>query len=164
MFKNEKIVVLKTNMCGKKWNLEKYERRNENSSTVYGYFINEPLCTVSNIWFCLLGIARLYEIQYLHTGYCLMILAGICSAYHHATTPRWTIIIDWTPISMSIFWILYNNILITASASTYIKIISAFLFLFEDHFIQKIPVPWCHAFWHILAAWSIDSLYFESLL
>lgn len=138
--------------------LKQFRRRPEEPA----FGCNEPLCTISNIWFILLGLSRLHEIGEFHGGYVLMVFVGICSATHHATVNEWTIILDWIPIYLSIQWIFICDILYYATVGTWIKMITALLFLAEDHLIQRIPVPYGHAFWHILAAWSIDSLYCDS--
>lgn len=140
--------------------INKYERRHETP----GFGLYEPLCTASNIWFIVLGSSRLIELEEFHLGYFLMVLAGVCSAFHHATPEKWTIVIDWIPISISILWILSNGILHFATMTTWIKIVSALLFLFEDHVLKLIPVPYGHSFWHILAAWSIDGLYYDEIM
>lgn len=128
-----------------------------------GSLLAEPMCTLSNLWFVLLGLTRLWMIGEWHTGYVLLVAAGFCSAYHHATYPRWTIVIDWVPISLSLAYVWYGGVLWAATLATWLKIISALAFLVEDHVTKLLPVPWAHTIWHILASWAVDDLYWDKL-
>ena len=49
-------------------------------------------------------------------------------------------------------------ILATAAPATLFITAMAFLCLLADHVWTPIPVPWGHAFWHVLAAIAFDAL------
>ena len=123
--------------------------------------------TLSNFPFIVIGLLRLYNYdaltefpsEPLEKLYWMMVAAGIGSAIHHATVPSWTIVIDWVPILASSGYCLYLGVLPFISCTTWFKIGLSFLVLFDDHIITRIPVPWGHVMWHVLAAFSVDSIY-----
>eukprot|EP01006_Ploeotia_vitrea_P002212 TRINITY_DN106766_c0_g1_i1.p2 TRINITY_DN106766_c0_g1~~TRINITY_DN106766_c0_g1_i1.p2 ORF type:complete len:191 (+),score=42.06 TRINITY_DN106766_c0_g1_i1:3-575(+) len=163
--------------------LHEWERVPERYWT-HSSWIAEWWCTVSNVMFVCLGLARLREIGQLgedatvsgdnggfsaqlhavHRAnavllYRLFVLAGFCSAVHHATVPKWTIVIDWVPISISSLLSLYLGVLPCVTLATAFQLVLAFGLLFNDHVYKTVPVPWGHSFWHILAAIAVDSMY-----
>jgi len=144
------MLVLKLNMS--------YKRKLEPFFQISSY-VAEFWNTISNAPFIIIGLLRLMEGTDLETEYKLMVLAGIASAIHHATTPRWTILIDWAPIAWSCFHILRSNYLLYLSPTAIFEILLAFFILVTDHVYTYIPVPWGHVFWHIVAALSIDCAY-----
>jgi hypothetical protein len=122
--------------------------------------------TLSNLPFVVLGVLRLVEGQQpeLQYAYQLMILAGIASAIHHATTPKWTIVIDWIPIVLSMVHIWTMGYYGFISWATYFKFTLALVVLVTDHIWTLVPVPWGHVMWHLLAAYSIDDLYQDVII
>jgi len=117
---------------------------------------------MSNLPLVMFGASRLASEDMpspLPTFYTLMVLAGVCSFIHHATTPKWTIVIDWLPIASSILLGLYHEIVYCVSLTTCLKCLLAFASLIVDHHFVLMGVPWGHAVWHILAAYSLDSVY-----
>lgn len=92
-----------------------------------------------------------------------MVMAGVCSAYHHATDGDHTLIIDWFPISISIALCLWWGILWQASGAALTLCTLSMCWLFVDHLGPVIPLPWGHVIWHILAATSTDALYMSVL-
>jgi len=140
---------------------QKYERKLEKFYQVSGY-IAEFWNTISNLPFIVIGLLRLSqtssnEVEIL---YILYVFAGIASAIHHATPWKWTILIDWIPISLSGLLILYHYQMFSYFTSvTLFKLSLAFFVLITDHVYTKIPVPWGHVCWHLLASLAIDSAY-----
>lgn len=137
---------------------KQYERKLEKSYAISAY-IAEFWNTVSNLPFIIIGLLRLYEGTELSQLYFLMILAGICSGIHHATTPRWTIVVDWTPIFMSFLYIFYQGLYTYLSYTAIFQVILALFILVTDHIITYIPVPWGHVMWHIVASLAVDCSY-----
>lgn len=152
--------------------MNKYIRRIE-PFYQYSNYIAEYYNTWSNILFVCFGLVRLYfaaedischySLRYnldllskMETLYIWFIIAGICSAIHHATTPRWTIIIDYFPIIVSILLVVKWQLYWMISLYTWMKIGISFAMLLNDHVWQTIPVPWGHCFWHFLIAISVD--------
>ena len=137
-----------------------YERKLEPFHT-HTQWIAEFWNTMSNLPFILIGIVRLetqlVNFRPLYLQYQFMIFAGICSAIHHATTQKWTIIIDWIPIVSSI--LLNLNYLSYAELPEILILLMAFFWLLTDHVVTPMPVPWGHVVWHIMAAYSIDTFY-----
>lgn len=81
--------------------LGRFERRLELPFGAIVPWIAEFYNTVSNAPFVLLSLLRLLEGDNspdIHHAYILLALVGIGSGIHHATTPKWTIVIDWIPI------------------------------------------------------------------
>lgn len=119
--------------------------------------------TISNLGFIILGMIRIYEYGW-SAEYALFTLAGICSGIHHATTQRWTIILDWIPIMWSLMIIINNHYLWLISLGTWFQILCALFILIDDHIMQTMHVPWGHVMWHVLASFAIDSMYQEVLV
>lgn len=149
----------------------KFERKLEPFFQVTPW-IAEFWNTLSNLLFIIIGLARLYElseievwpmeevgINQLKLAYGLYTICGIASAIHHATTPRWTIVIDWMPIAISIGLNLYFGFLWSVGFASVFKVLLALSVLFSDHICTPINVPWGHCMWHLLAALAIDSCY-----
>ena len=86
-----------------------------------------------------------------------MIFTGICSAIHHATTQKWTLVIDWIPIAGSI--LLNLNYLSFMGLPEALILLMALIWLLTDHVVTPMPPPWGHVVWHIMAAYSIDIFY-----
>ena len=138
-----------------------YARKLEPCYTVSPY-IAEFWNTVSNIPFILIALTRLYEGTDLVELYILMALAGVASGIHHAAAPmykKYTIILDWAPIAVSIVMLLSNHCLCEVSLTALLELTLAFIVLMVDHICTIMPVPWGHVMWHLLAAFSIDSAY-----
>lgn len=142
-----------------------YERKLEQFHT-HTPWIAEFWNTVSNLPFILIGIIRLetqskdpkwFNSCPLQLQYQLMIFTGICSAIHHATTQKWTIIVDWIPIAFSI--LLNLNYLSYAELPEILILLVALIWLLIDHVVTPMPVPWGHVVWHIMAAYSVDAFY-----
>lgn len=135
-----------------------YERRLEPFFQISNY-IAEFWNTISNIPFIMIGLLRLYEGTVLPEFYITMVFIGIGSGIHHATTPKWTVIIDWIPILISLCMIYYYNMIYIISFAVWFEIILAGLILYADHIHHLMPVPWGHVCWHLLASFAIDSAY-----
>lgn len=139
---------------------KRYERRLETAYQVTPY-IAEFWNTVSNAPLSVIGLLRLIENRGgdpdIQVAYFLMILMGICSAIHHATTPRWTIVIDWIPIASMMIWSVITWNLALISPAVIAEIVLALAVLYSDHLLKIIPVPWGHVMWHLLAALSVDA-------
>jgi hypothetical protein len=148
------------NMCERK-----HEQHYSNNKYICEYYN-----TISNLIFIILGIIRLCQTNVQNFNeifnlYLLFILAGICSGFHHMFNFKWTIIIDWIPITLSIIYLLVNHQLISLiNYASWFKLILAFSILFIDNMTRLIHVPWGHVFWHILAGLSIDSVYNDILI
>ena len=140
--------------------LAQYERKLEPFFTVTPW-IAEFFNTISNLPFILIGLFRLYEgVEFTWFLYAFMILIGICSGVHHATTPKWTIVIDWVPIVISMGTFCYFDMWPLVSYTSLLQWNIALLLLFVDHFWTIMPVPWGHVCWHLVAALAMDSIYF----
>jgi dihydroceramidase len=137
-----------------------FERQREEFYQVVPY-IAEFWNTVSNLPFILIGLYRLKNGTSLGLLYVLYALAGVCSGIHHATTPKWTIIIDWIPIASTIVIVLHYGMWRFLSMNSVGKLSIALTALVLDHVWTPLPVPWGHVLWHLLAAWSIDAAYQE---
>lgn len=139
----------------------------------YTLYIVEFWNTFSNLPFIVFGLFRLYELATgnkenpaLMFAYCFMVAAGFASAIHHGVDihyKKWTILLDWIPIALSIFLIHSQNYLSILSFLSWIKILIAISILLVDHLYRLVPVPWGHVFWHIIAAFAIDSAYQDVL-
>ena len=163
-------------MCGSCIREDGYERPLE--EPLFGVFpcIAEFWNTVSNAPFVVIGSLRLilYHVmmsQVMQILYGLYICAGVLSAFHHASAPRWrkrTIILDWLPILVSIVILIATEDGRTTLAHTmvvsWVKFAIAICILISDHLCLPIPPPWGHSFWHVLVAFSIDQLYADSIL
>ena len=134
-------------------------RRRTELYYTHSKYIAEFWNTISNIPFIIIGLLRLYEGTNLTLLYQLMIAAGICSAIHHATIHKYTIIVDWIPIVTSSVLIWQMNLLPMISLTCYFELFLAFLVLFADHVYKLVPNHWGHTFWHLLIALSIDNAY-----
>ena len=149
--------------------------------------IEEPLNTLSNIGFIVLGIVgvvssgtplllsqtwetfKLIETQLkdfatlTHLNL-LLIACGVCSAFHHACRPTWkhcTILVDWLPIACSLTVACYDHphLLAHVSASSWVLVSIAFAFLISDHVCTPLPVPYGHVLWHLCAAFALGRAY-----
>lgn len=138
--------------------MQHYARKLEQPYT-HSLYILEFWNTLSNLPFVLIGISRLLEGTLLPGFYCLYILAGLCSATHHAISFRGSLILDWIPISLSLFGIFWYQIWMAITISTATKVLMALMALAVDHIWTPMHVPYGHVVWHILAAFSVDSLY-----
>jgi len=141
-------------------------------------WIGESYNTLTNLPFIVCGLYRLYGSSghplnpTLTLLYYLAILAGICSAIHHACAHipnnRWSIYVDWLPIASSIFVLEYNYGLMALlgmlSFSTVILVCISFALLLSDHLYTPLPVPIGHCLWHICAACAMDGVYQNAAL
>ncbi len=135
-------------------------------------YIAEFWNTLSNLPFVIIGLLRLNQLdchdrdvqcQEVWSLYVLFVACGVCSAIHHASTPRWTIVIDWIPIATSIGLMLKYQVLFSVGVVSWFKVGVAFAVLVNDHVYTTVNVPWGHCFWHVLAAFSIDACYQDVL-
>lgn len=143
-------------------------------------FVAEFWNTLSNFAFILFGLVRLIEIFASDDSgdrfmigmvlYGLYTLAGCASAFHHAAPlnwRRWTIVIDWIPISSSILtiicWPACWPLLLNIRTISWVKVGIALLTLLSDHICLVLPVPVGHALWHILIAYATNNLYDDML-
>lgn len=153
-------------MCNRK-----YERKLEPFYQVTP-FIAEFWNTLSNAPFVIIGLWRLYELSEIEVWpmgvhhfdqlvfvYGLYALCGLCSGIHHATSARWTIIIDWIPIAISLIANFYFGFWTHLGFVSLFKVLLALAVFLSDHVCTPINVPWGHCMWHILAAFAIDSCY-----
>lgn len=120
--------------------------------------------TISNLPFVIIGLLRMGSTKEdeLFQLYFFFVCAGVASFIHHGADLRWkkwTIWLDWTPIMLSLVMILNRGYLSLFSLVSWFKILVAISLLFDDHVIKLIPVPWGHTFWHLLAAFAMDSAY-----
>ena len=123
-------------------------------------YVAEWWNTLSNLPFVAIGLARLYAGTPLVLLYTLFTAAGVCSAFHHARPDHWTLVVDWVPIALSAVVCTWNGVVWAASSATLFKVALAFAVLVCDNtFAWPMPVPWGHVMWHVLAAYSIDSVY-----
>lgn len=131
-------------------------------------YIAEFRNTISNLVFVIIGLIRLSESEtegHIWILYWWFTLAGIGSGIHHMAPikyQKYTIIIDWIPISISLCLLPYYyswGLFTLISAVTWVKVFLATITLITDHLGPVIPVPWGHVAWHILAAFSVDAVY-----
>ncbi len=142
-------------------NLGKYERKLEKFYDV-NIHIAEFWNTLTNIPFILIGLYNLlfYTFDWnLTVAYFLLTMCGIGSSIHHASPHKWTIVIDWIPISCSILFVLWSGIIYSISMKSLIFSIISFGILLTDHICTPISVPWGHCLWHILASIAVNSIY-----
>jgi hypothetical protein len=130
-----------------------YKRRLEPASAYIFEFWN----TISNIPFILFGVTRLCEGTELTGFYVLLILCGICSGIHHAIDFPYSVVLDWTPISIALAGILYHQVYLALTLTTWLKIVISITILLTDHILQPMPPPFQHVIWHISAAFSADA-------
>lgn len=137
----------------------KYRRRVERPYTVLPY-IAEFWNTISNLPFIFIGVYRIFEgCEDLAELYLLMVLAGVASGFHHATTIKWSIFIDWTPILMTIIYLINTRMIGKVSLTGILLVSMAFIILLLDHVNRLLPVPYGHVLWHVTAAFAIDYAY-----
>lgn len=122
-------------------------------------YIAEFWNTISNLPFIIIGLLRLYEGTILTDFYWMMVITGIASSIHHATTPKWTIVIDWIPIVLSIIMLYFQGVIIFISLTAWFELFLSMVLLYADHIHHLMPVPWGHVCWHLLASLAIDSAY-----
>lgn len=140
--------------------ISNYSRRLEQPYSHVNY-IFEYYNTISNLPFILIGLSRLYtgvndKVWYL---YMYLTFCGICSGIHHAVKFPGSIILDYIPITASV-WYLYSNDLFSEIGVVSKGLAGLALFvLYVDHVWQLMPVPWGHVMWHICAAYAADSCY-----
>lgn len=126
-------------------------------------YIAEFWNSLSNLPFIILGVSRLvldneYEDSASLILYCLLIGCGTCSFIHHATPCKWTIVIDWLPISVTLGYLVYIHIWSCLAYTTWVKLVMAFSLLIADHHTHFMGI-WGHAVWHVLAAYALDSVF-----
>lgn len=134
-------------------------------------YVAEFWNTISNFPFMIIAILRLIEshnppyinqsqpdLSKIGQAYTYLFFVGLGSSIHHATTPKWTIIIDWIPILGFIYHIITTFDLYLLSNTVIFELFLSLTVLFIDHSTDIIPVPWGHVFWHPLAAISLDSM------
>ena len=137
--------------------------RHPEAAFTHSRWIHEWFCTWSNVWFVVLGAFRLADTQAdereLIVLYALLVLAGVCSAVHHATVTPLTLILDWIPIASSVVLCLWWGVYLHARASTVAACSATLLWVVVDHVHPVMPIPWGHVIWHMSAAWAADALY-----
>jgi predicted outer membrane lipoprotein len=145
----------------------KLERRRE--IPLFGIHPNiaEFWTTLSNLAFALVGVARLllntcgcsvFVSNDVHVLYLLLVLAAICSAYHHARDVKWTLLVDWIPITLSLVLVASIGTR-TVSYTTCVVACMALSWLVIDHVRPITRPPIGHGVWHILAALAADAMY-----
>jgi hypothetical protein len=122
-------------------------------------YVAEFWNTISNLPFILIGSVRLCEKTELVNLYWLMIGAGIASGIHHMMVQKWTIILDWIPMVLSVCVLFKMGVFHLISYGSWMQVIIALLVLYMDHIHQLMPVPWGHVCWHLLAAFATDNVY-----
>jgi hypothetical protein len=132
-------------------------------------FVAEYLNTWSNAFFILLAIARLKEeliqqsplLVQLHY---MMIAIGIGSAIHHGLPYRWTLIFDYVPIGYALYQVFWcHSLYLYFSYASWLKALLSVGVLVDDHIYRRIPNPWGHVMWHVLAAFTMDSAFQDVL-
>lgn len=133
-------------------------------------FIAEFWKTVSNLPFVILGLYHLILCSLdtnLKIVYSLLILAGLSSAFHHATNYKctmcsremtWTLIIDWIPILASGIYIIITKMINSFSIDSWIFIGISLSWLIIDNTFAPFK-HWGHCIWHILIAFAISHAY-----
>ena len=143
--------------------IRKFSRRLE--PQIRGGYFAEKWNTLSNFLFVVIGLCRIYQwheeydfadVMILYT---LFSLAGVCSGIHHAFHFRYSIVLDWIPISTSLIFCGYYQVWRFVSLGSWVQIFTALGILFNDHVFQTIMPPWGHVMWHITAAMAIDHAY-----
>lgn len=132
--------------------------------------VQEPFNTASNLAFGVLGLlgsaaAAEAEHEPLALLYAWMAAACLCSSVHHASplrVRRYTLVLDWLPIGVSIYLNLAYGTLRHLTVATAFKALLALVFLLND-LVDVVPVPWGHVAWHLLAALAVDAHYVEVL-
>ena len=140
---------------------KKYERIPEKFFT-HTRHIAEFWNTVSNIPFIIIALLRLCEgdlVPQVSVLYKLMAMCGVCSAVHHANTERWTIVIDWIPIFLSVLFIFLAELYVYISFSVWFSVFLSLGVLGADHVYRLVPVPWGHVMWHLVASLTADLAY-----
>jgi len=135
--------------------MHRYGRKLERFYT-HSPYVAEFWNTLSNLPFVIIGVLRLWEgADSLRYG--LYTLAGLASAFHHASSQAWTIVVDWIPIatSLAFSW----QAFFAMTPVTAFLLLLALSTLAADHIWTPTPVPWGHVMWHLLAAIAVDRLY-----
>ncbi len=135
-------------------------------------FPGELWNTVSNLPFVILGLIRLASVDHPDGKrlYALFVAIGVCSGLHHACPPGWrcsSLVLDYIPIVASLYYGAF--IVPLVNVASWVKVALALIVLLVDHLSPfwfeigrpLVPVPFGHAFWHVLAALAIDSAYAE---
>ena len=133
-------------------------------------YIAEFWKTISNLPFIVLGTYHLILYSSdtnLRVVYSLLILAGIFSAFHHATNYKcmmcsheitWTLIIDWIPILFSAIYIIVTRMIFTFGLGSWIFIGISIVWLLIDNVFAPLA-HWGLCIWHILIAFAISNAY-----
>ena len=124
-------------------------------------YIAEFWNTLTNLPFILFGSYHIIFTE-LHFNtfntYILLIMAGIASAYHHATPNPSTIIIDYIPIILSIAYILYNSMVYHFSYFSWILLVVSIGVLIYDNKFRPFGFKG-HCVWHFLIAITTNNAY-----
>ena len=123
--------------------------------------ITEFFNTISNFPFILFGLTHLYQGTQIPGFYILMTLCGICSGIHHAKDFPYSIVLDWTPITISLYGIWYYQVYTFLTYVTWSKLLLAVFILLTDHIWTPITVPFGHVLWHVSASFALDSLFLD---
>lgn len=133
-------------------------------------FIAEFWKTISNLPFIILGLYHLLHDSLnskLKVVYSLLVCAGFCSAFHHATNYEcilcskkitWTLIIDWIPILTSAVYICVTKMINSFTINSWIFLGISILWLFIDNVFAPLK-HWGHCIWHVLIAFAISHAY-----
>lgn len=118
---------------------------------------------------------RYQKVEWLYT---FMIGCGICSGFHHAMSKsiqRYSILIDWFPITLSLLVLFCPSpasmwsfgifdVFTHMQWTTFFKVVCSLFVMTTDYLCPILPQGWGHSIWHVLAAFSLDSLYKDLLL
>jgi hypothetical protein len=132
----------------------------------YFPYIKEFWKTLSNIFFILLPL--IFIKNWINTNLIvlnsLLILSGLCSAFHHATHYKmcvcnkeitWTLIIDWLPILTSSIYIISTGVIVHFHLLTFVCLALSLIWLFIDNYFSPFKHIG-HCLWHIFIAFSIN--------
>ena len=107
--------------------------------------------------------------------YLWMLAMGLASAVHHATTTKWTIVVDWVPIAGCLAFLWHHGLLwrcvgrpplctaleFSLSPAVVFQLFVALGVFLTDHLTALIPAPWGHVMWHLLIAGVMDAAFQE---